>query len=248
MFSYAIDSGATTVESMAERAHEVPAKYGTSQKLYHPRFRSYGRRIEASLPGSITLLVALAFLAYKRPALPYTALALLIIFCAALNLYSVLKPTIIVFTETHILRARLFGWQAVKLTSIDHTIMVEKLYGRKAHGKDLTSLGAKIRYRSFPSMWAVNKHWKPLLRLDGRVWDAKTMRQVAAELSDKTTVYKNANVMDIDRMHSGLIAFRELHPGWRSATLVTVAIIVLVLLIIGFVLPEDAARAIYLIP
>ena len=55
---------------MAERAHEVPAKYGEVNELFHPRMRSYGRRIEAALPGTIVLLAALAFIFYKRPALP----------------------------------------------------------------------------------------------------------------------------------------------------------------------------------
>jgi len=61
---------------MAERAHEIPAKYGDVLELFHPRMRSYGRRIEAALPGTITLFAAIAFLAYKRPALPYLVLVL----------------------------------------------------------------------------------------------------------------------------------------------------------------------------
>ncbi len=54
---------------MAERAHEIPAKYGDVLELFHPRMRSYGRRIEAALPGTITLVAAIAFLAYKTPRL-----------------------------------------------------------------------------------------------------------------------------------------------------------------------------------
>ena len=92
---------------MAERAHEVPAKYGEVNELFHPRMRSYGRRIEAALPGTIVLLAALAFILYKRPALPYTILVLLIGTIAGVNLYSVLKPTIIVITKTHVLRTHL---------------------------------------------------------------------------------------------------------------------------------------------
>ena len=75
---------------MAERAHEVPAKYGEVNELFHPRMRSYGRRIEAALPGTIVLLAALAFILDKRPALPYTILVLLIGTIAGVNLYSVL--------------------------------------------------------------------------------------------------------------------------------------------------------------
>ena len=168
----------TKVESMAERAHEISSKHGTAEHIYHPRIRSYGRRVEAALPGTLTLIAALAFLGYKRPALPYTIVTLLIAFCAGISLYSVLKPTIVALTDTHVLRARLIGWKAVPLKNIDHTILVEKLYPKQAHGKKTTGMG-RLRYRPVPAMWAISKNKKPLMRLDGRVWDAKTMRTVS---------------------------------------------------------------------
>lgn len=231
---------------MAERAHEISTKHGTTKHTYHPRIRSYGRRIEASLPGTLTLVAALVFLAYKKPALPYVVLVLIIAFFAGLSLYSVLKPTIVVITDTHVLRARLFGWKTAKLSDIEHTILVEKLYPKRAHGKEITGL-AKIRYRGFPSLWVLDRHKKPLMRLDGRVWDAKTMRTVAANLSEKTTLYKKANVVDIDRLHPHLVTFNELHPGWRSGAIAITAVLVIVLLAIGSFLPEEMARAIHLI-
>ena len=219
----------TKVESMAERAHEISSKHGTAEHIYHPRIRSYGRRVEAALPGTLTLIAALAFLGYKRPALPYTIVTLLIAFCAGISLYSVLKPTIVALTDTHVLRARLIGWKAVPLKNIDHTILVEK------------------RYRPVPAMWAISKNKKPLMRLDGRVWDAKTMRTVSSKLSEQTTVYQKANVLDIDKLHPHLITFNELHPGWRSATIAVVAALVILLLGAGALLPEETARAIHLI-
>ena len=76
----------TRVESMAERAHEISSKHGTAEHIYHPRISSYGRRVEAALPGTLTLIAALAFLGYKRPALPYTIVTLLIAFCAGISL------------------------------------------------------------------------------------------------------------------------------------------------------------------
>ena len=233
---------------MAERAHEIPAKYGDVLELFHPRMRSYGRRIEAALPGTITLVAAIAFLAYKRPALPYLVLVLIICFFAGLSLYSVLKPTIVAITKTHVLRARIFGWHAVERKDMDHTIFVEKLYGKKAHGQDLSNVVAKLKYRSFPSMWALDKQGKSLLRLDGRVWDAKTMSTVASKLSDQTTVYKKANVLDIDRLHHGLITFTELHPGWKSATMAILAVLIVVIFGGAAILPEVMPRSIHLIP
>ena len=223
----------TKVESMAERAHEISSKHGTAEHIYHPRIRSYGRRVEAALPGTLTLIAALAFLGYKRPALPYTIVTLLIAFCAGISLYSVLKPTIVALTDTHVLRARLIGWKAVPLKNIDHTILVEKLYPKQAHGKKTTGMG-RLRYRPVPAMWAISKNKKPLMRLDGRV-------------SEQTTVYQKANVLDIDKLHPHLITFNELHPGWRSATIAVVAALVILLLGAGALLPEETARAIHLI-
>ena len=231
---------------MAERAHEVPAKYGPVTHIFHPRMRSYARRVEASLPGTITLIAAIMFLAYKRPALPYIILVSLIAFFAAIQLYSVLKPTMIALTKTHVLRARVFGWHAVERSSIDHTIFVEKLYAKKAYGQDLKGMVAKLRYRSFPSLWAIDSEAKPLLRLDGRVWDGKTMREVSAELSDQTSLYKAANVVDIDRQHPGLISFGERHPGWKSAVIISVSAAVVILLAVVSLLPEETAHAIHL--
>ena len=231
---------------MAERAHEISSKHGTAEHIYHPRIRSYGRRVEAALPGTLTLIAALAFLGYKRPALPYTIVTLLIAFCAGISLYSVLKPTIVALTDTHVLRARLIGWKAVPLKNIDHTILVEKLYPKQAHGKKTTGMG-RLRSRPVPAMWAIGKNKKPLMRLDGRVWDAKTMRTVSSKLSEQTTVYQKANVLDIDKLHPPLITFNELHPGWRSATIAVVAALVILLLGAGALLPEETARAIHLI-
>ena len=220
---------------MAERAHEVPAKYGEVNELFHPRMRSYGRRIEAALPGTIVLLAALAFILYKRPALPYTILVLLIGTIAGVNLYSVLKPTIIVITKTHVLRARTFGWFAVPLENIDHTIYAEKLYPKKAYGQKLKTVAGRLRYRSFPAMWAVDKDGKQLMRIDGRVWAAQT------------TIYKQINVVNMDKEHKGLITFNELHPGWRSSLMTALAVIIVAILFAASFLPEELARTIYLI-
>ena len=163
------------------------------------------------------LLAALAFILYKRPALPYTILVLLIGTIAGVNLYSVLKPTIIVITKTHVLRARTFGWFAVPLENIGHTIYAEKLYPKSLRPETKTVAG-RLRYRSFPAMWAVDKDGKQLMRIDGRVWDGKTMREVSSKLSAQTTIYKQINVVNMDKEHKGLITFNELHPAGAPAS------------------------------
>ena len=72
-------------------------------------------------------------------------------------------------------------------------------------------------------MWAVDKDGKQLMRIDGRVWDGKTMREVSSKLSAQTTIYKQINVVNMDKEHKGLITFNELHPGWRSSLMTALA-------------------------
>lgn len=96
-------------------------------------------------------------------------------------------------------------------------------------------------------MWAVDKDGKQLMRLDGRVWDGKTMREVSSKLSAQTTIYKQINVISMDKEHKGLITFNELHPGWRSSLLTILAVIVVVILFAASFLPEEIARNIYMI-
>ena len=103
-------------------------------------------------------------------------------------------------------------------------------------------LRSTISYKS-----AVDKDGKQLMRIDGRVWDGKTMREVSSKLSAQTTIYKQINVVNMDKEHKGLITFNELHPGWRSSLMTALAVIIVVILFAASFLPEELARTIYLI-
>lgn len=96
-------------------------------------------------------------------------------------------------------------------------------------------------------MWAVDKDGKQLMRIDGRVWDGKTMREVSSKLSAQTTIYKQINVVNMDKEHKGLITFNELHPGWRSSLMTALAVIIVAILFAASFLPEEVARNIYMI-
>lgn len=226
---------------MAENAHEVPQKYGKITKIYHPRVTSYHRRLLAVVPHALLAIACTWFLFAKRPTPIFTVVLVLVALSALCALYSVLKPHIVVTTQTHILRGRLFGWQAVELASIDHTVLAERLTPKQAAGKELSGLAA-LRHKGVPAMWAVNAHKKRVFRLDGRIWDAKTLRAIATAIAPQTTVYPSINVTQMSKQWPGLVTFNELHPGWKSNTLGAIAALFLIALALAAVLPEETLR------
>lgn len=228
------------MKPMAEHAHQVPDKYGDPIAIYHPRIHSYWRRILAVLPMLLLSVGILGFLGYKRPALPFTVLLVFVLLVAFFIIYSFLKPTIIVRTSTHILRGRMMGWQAVALADIDHTVFAERLAPKKSIIQE--EAGKKFVAKGVPALWAVNEQKKRLLRVDGRIWDAKTMRKIAADIAPQTTVYSKINVIQMAKQWPGLVTFTELHPGWRSAIITIATVLVLLLITFGFLVPDDLLR------
>ncbi|MDY3049207.1 MAG: hypothetical protein SOR40_05475 [Rothia sp. (in: high G+C Gram-positive bacteria)] len=226
---------------MAENAHQVPEKYGPVEKIFHPRIQSYHRRLLAAMPSGLLCLASLAFVGYKRPILPVSLGLILLAVLAALSLYSALRPQLIVLTEGYLLRGRLFGWQVVDRQRIDHTIMAERLTPRQAAGKQLKGLAA-LRYQGIPALWAVDSRKKRVFRLDGRMWDAKTAKALAASLSPQTTVYQLINVTQMNKQHPGLVTFNELHPGWKSATAGLLSVVFILLLAFFTFMPDQTLQ------
>lgn len=231
---------------MAENAHEVPEKYGTVTDIYHPRINSYHRRILAVIPSGVLAVACLWFMVAKRPApIAMVFLAIVALF-ALIGIYSVLKPHIVVKTDTHLLRGKLIGWEAIALKDINHTVLAERLIPKQATGKELTGLAA-IRYKGLPALWAVTADKKRLFRLDGRIWDAKTMRKIAAAISPQTTFYPNINVTQMNKQWPGLVAFNELHPGWKSAIFGAISLIMLAALAVAALLPEEILQQFHIL-
>lgn len=223
---------------MAEHAHQVPSKYGEPQGVYHPRIHSYHRRLITVVPPTL-VIIAMIFLLVKRSfSLPYIVIIVLIMIFALFSIYSVLKPNIVVRTENHLLRGKLFGWQVLDLAKVDKTVFAERLASKKSMSK--TEGGAKsLRYKGIPALWALNAQGKRIFRLDGRIWDGKTMRKIAADISPQTVVYPRINVVQMNKQHPGLVTFNELHPGWRSAALSIAFAVILLVVVAGAFLPEE---------
>ena len=90
-----------------------------------------------------------------------------------------------------------------------------------------------------PALWAVNAKGKRAFRLDGRIWDAKTLRAIATAIAPQTTVYRVINVTQMNKQHPGLVTFNELHPGWKSTTVGVISLLFLLALALVALLPEE---------
>lgn len=231
---------------MAENAHEVPEKYGEVTNIFHPRINSYHRRLLAVIPSGVLALACLWFMLAKRPTPIVMVLLALVVVGAIFTLYSMLKPQIVVKTQTHILSGRLLGWRAVPLADIDHTVLAERLTPKQAADKDLKGVAA-VRYKGVPAMWAVNAKKKRVFRLDGRIWDAKSLRAIAAAIAPQTTVYPLINVTQMNKQWPGLVTFNELHPGWKSATVGVIAALFLLALAVAAILPEETLQDLHIL-
>lgn len=226
---------------MAEHVHQVPEKYGQVRSVYHPRIYSYHRRLIAGLPSSVLALACIWFMIAKHPTPLVMAILTFVALGAVFAVYSVLRPHIVVKTDTHILRGKLVGWEAVDLASIEHTVLAERLTPKQAAGKELNGIKA-LRFKGTPALWALNAQKKRVFRLDGRIWDAKTMRAIAGAISPQTTLYKVINVTQMNAQHPGLVTFNELHPGWKSTTLGAIALAFLLALAAASFLPHETLQ------
>ncbi|MFW0110740.1 hypothetical protein ACN082_06170 [Rothia sp. CCM 9417] len=226
---------------MAEHVHQVPEKYGQVRAIYHPRIHSYHRRLIAGVPSTVLALACIWFMLTKRPTPIVMVILVFIALGAICAIYSVLRPQIIVKTNSHILRGKLVGWETVPLADIEHTVLAERLTPKQASGKELKGIAA-LRFKGAPALWALNSKQKRIFRLDGRIWDAKTMRAIATAISPQTTVYKVINVTQMKTQHPGLVTFNELHPGWKSTVLGAISLAFLIALAVAAFLPEETLQ------
>ncbi|RUQ23235.1 MULTISPECIES: hypothetical protein [Kocuria] len=222
---------------MAENLRDVPAKFGHQQRGFYPRINSYGRRIMAVLPTIALALALLAILYFKRPAAAFVVVVLAAEVIAALMVYSLLKPAVAVLTDTHVLRGRLIGWKAVRRDKIHHTVFVERLQPKAALTAGDGPL-AKLRYRGMPGLWFTDESGKRVLRFDGRVWDAKTLRELSTLVTPETTRYSTINVTELAERQKGLVSWSELHPTFRSTAVVLLGLAFLALIVVLGVWPE----------
>ncbi|HST71450.1 MULTISPECIES: hypothetical protein [Kocuria] len=206
---------------MADAVRQVPEKYGPVREAFHPRLGSYGPRL---LSCTLPLLVAAAGLLtlfWRRPAAGTAAVVAALVLAAAAVCWTRLRPALVARTDSHLLRSRTVGFAAAPLADVDHVVTVGALH-RSADSP---------RRAGRPHLWAADPAGRAVLALDGTVWDARTLEEVARSLGRPRTHLDSATVRDAVRRWPRLVPWRLRHPRLRSAaaSAALVAVVALVL-------------------
>ena len=185
---------------MAERAHEVPAKYGEVNELFHPAcapMAGASRRPPRHHP---VLLAALAFIFYNDPArrTPFSycssapSRASTSTRCSSRPLSSSPRP---------VLRARKPSGGSGRTPRRHQPHHLRgKLYPKKAYGQNLETMADASRYRSFlppcgPSRYRKAAH----ASRRASTGTAKPCVRISNRISAKGTIYKQINVISMDK-------------------------------------------------
>lgn len=206
---------------MADSVRQVPAKYGPVRAVLRPRPGSYGRRLLGSLT-PLAVAAALVLLLWSRRPGPGAAAVLLVLVVLAIGACWVrLRPALVVRTDSHVLRSRTVGFAATALADLDHVVTVGALDGPAA--------GPRPAAR--PHLWAADRAGRRVFALDGAVWDARALDDVAAALGAPRTHLGRTSAREAAARWPRLVPWRLRHPRLRSAagTLATLAVLLLVL-------------------
>lgn len=193
---------------MADALRQVPAQYGPARRAFRPRLGAYGRRVLACLPALAVAVAGGLLLFWRRPPGGTGLTVLVLVVLAAAACWSRLRPALAVRTETHVLRSRTVGFAAAPLDGIEHVVLVEAL--RRA--PDAPRGGATAH------LWAAGRGGRRVLALDGPVWDARTLGELAESLGRPCTRVPSATAPELAARWPRLVPWRLRHPRVRSAT------------------------------
>lgn len=192
---------------MADAVRQVPEKYGPVRAVLRPRLGSYGRRLLACLAPMLAGAVLLLLLWSRRPG-PAVAVVLLgLVLVAALACWLRLRPALVVRTDSHVLRSRTVGFAATPLTEVEHVVTIGALH---------RAAGAQ-RSAARPHLWAAGRSGRRVLGLDGAVWDARALEDVAVALGAPRTHLERATAREAAARWPRLVPWGLRHPRLRSA-------------------------------
>ncbi|MFI7482569.1 hypothetical protein ACH9EU_09125 [Kocuria sp. M1R5S2] len=192
---------------MADAVRQVPEKYGPVRDVLRPRLGSYGRRLLGSATPLLVATVLVLFLWSRRPAPGVAAVALVLVLLAAAAAWVRLRPALVVRTDSHVLRSRTVGFAATALADLDHVVTVGALQ-RSADGS---------RRSARPHLWAADRSGRRVLGLDGAVWDARALEDVAAALGVPRTHVERTTAREAAARWPRLVPWRLRHPRLSSA-------------------------------
>ncbi|MDO4253804.1 MAG: hypothetical protein Q4C81_01445 [Kocuria sp.] len=162
---------------MADDIRRIPERFGAVQAVWHPRITSVGRRLLACLPPGLLGVICLVVLWMRRPAPVISALIVVVIAVCIGLCWVWLRPNTVAVTNSHVVGSRLVGFHTVKHSDISGVVLVDSF---EKPGQSARK-GGKAPRRGFarPLLWLVDNTGRSLLRLDGTVWDPKSMTEMA---------------------------------------------------------------------
>lgn len=193
---------------MAETVRQVPPKYGAPEHVFHPRLGSYGRRLAASAAPLLLVVLATAVIVYRRPAGPVTAVLALTALVGLVGAYARLRPALAVLTPGYVLVSRWVGFRAVPRERITQVVTVEKL---------LAPRSGSGRTRGRPYLWFVTASGRRALGLDGTVWDARTLDELARASGAQHVNFRQATPAQVSESWPRLVPWHVRHPRLRYA-------------------------------
>ena len=207
---------------MAETIRQIPVKYGAPEQVFHPRLGSYGRRLGAALPPLLLTIIAVFLIGYRRPIGPALAVLLLFALVGLVAAYAYLRPTLVVLTSRHVLLSRWVGFRAVPRDRIAQVVTVRRFLPPGSRGD-----GSSAR----PCLWFVTAAGRSALFLDGTVWDARTMDDLARASGAQHVDFQRATPAQLAEHWPRLVAWRVGHPRARyiatsAALIATIALFV----------------------
>ncbi|WP_424346618.1 hypothetical protein [Kocuria sp. CH-021] len=192
---------------MADSVRQVPEKYGPVRAVLRPRLGSYGRRLLSCLGPLLLGAVLVLFLWARRPAPGVAVVVLALVLLAGTACWLRLRPVLVVRTDSHVLRSRTVGFAATPLSDVEHVVTVGALH--RAPGA--------ARPAARPHLWAAGRSGRRVLGLDGAVWDARALEDVAASLGAPRTHLERATAREAAARWPRLVPWGLRHPRLRSA-------------------------------
>ena len=190
---------------MAETVRQVPPRYGVPEHVFHPRLGSYGRRLSAALAPVLLTVLAVGMIYYRRPACPVTGALAFLALVGLVVAYVYLRPALAVLTPGVVLVPRWVGFRAVPRERIARVVTVEKLLPPTGKG------------RGRPYLWFVTETGRCALALDGTVWDARRLDEIARVSGAQHVNFTRATPAQVREHWPRLVSWRVRYPRVRYA-------------------------------
>lgn len=199
---------------MAETVRQIPAKYSVPLHVFHPAISSYGRRAGAAAAPLLLVAAVVLVLWWVRPRGPVIAVLVLLAVLGGLTAYGYLRPALAAITPTHALSSRWIGFRAAARADVAQVVTVDALLTGDAGADPGTGRGAR---RGGAQLWLVSAAGRRMLSLDGRVWDATTLRRFARLSGAQHVHFQRATPAELARHWPRLVPWRLRHPRLRYA-------------------------------